>query len=98
MSSIERLDSATVGVPLVVEETVIDITELILRSPLTTLLILIVKDVAVEPVPNVGLVAGAAVPEDTVKPVAVVELPPLVRVIAMFPTDTLSLRLLKVIL
>ena len=95
MSSIERLDSATVGVPLVVEETVIDITELILISPLLfTLLILTAKVVE----PSVGGVAGAAVLDVTLKLVAVVELPPLVSVIAIFPTETLLLRLLKVIL
>ena len=89
MSSIERLDSAALP-----DDAVIVITEPIFRSPLPFTLILTSKVVAVEPEPTVALELG----ELAVKPVAVAELPPLVSVIAIFPTDTLLLRLLKVIL
>ena len=97
MSSIERLDSGTVDVPpLAVGAPVIDIIEPIFKSPLVLSEVIVIENVVVliDPVTMVDV----PVVELTAKPVIVTELPPLVSDIAMFPTDTLSLRLLKVVL
>ena len=93
MSSIERLDSAEAD-PDVGDDTVIVITEPIFRS-----LALLRDDIATVKV-EAGLPKAVDVieSEELENPVTVTELPPLVNDMAIFPTDTLLLRLLKVIL
>ena len=92
------LDSGTVVVPpLTVGVPVIDITEPIFKSPLVLSEVIVIENV----VPDMAPVSAGEVlvaPVATAKLVIVTELPPLVKDMAIFPTDTLSLILLKVIL